>query len=159
MISIFSSKFDRLVSRYFEPLADRTGLKLVKVSHGIFEIAGKTFVVRIRLGTGHKTDFLVTLSSEKSKKDIADLSNEIGLGVIAEYYKQPLRSQDFASDEEIHSAFLEAANTTEALCLPYLLGIRDSVADILEFVEEKIASSGIRDKKYRFPPNVREEWL
>ncbi len=70
----------------FEPLAIRAGLPLRKLHDGVYELVGKEFVMRIRRGTGHGKDFLVTLSR---KDDVSDkpleLTGEVGLAVLAEY--------------------------------------------------------------------------
>ena len=156
---LFSSSFDKHVVRFFGPLAKQAHLQLRKVKEGIYEICGRSFVLRIRRGTGHRNDFLVTLSSKSDERgDIDDLSKEIGLGVIAEFSGRPLRERELRTEEETALAFEEAAASTAAFCLPYLLDLRSDLNALWEFIERKIETSGVRNKKYKFPHNVREEW-
>ena len=152
--------FEIGVADAFQPLAARVGLPLKKLRDGIYEMAGEEFAIRIRRGTGHGKDFLVTLSR---KEDVSDdplqLTGEVGLGVIAEFCGATadalaLRARDGSVD-----AFRSSAEAAEHFCLPYVLGRRADFAEIQRFVEDKIQKSGIRTKKFHFPPNVREEWI
>ena len=166
----FDSKFTRLdtsanifdegVTQFFEPLAKRIKLPLQKLKDGIYEIAGETFTMRIRRGIGHSRDFLVTLS-EKSSTPLSpdELGREVGLGVIAEFNGQKLGTHKLHTTEGYLAAFAEAAKAAERYCAPYLLDLRSHLGEIRRVVEQKIEDSGLRPKKHRFPPNVREEWL
>jgi hypothetical protein len=148
-------EFDNAVARCFQPFSERAGFPIRKLRDGIYEIAGQKFVMRIRRGTGHRKDFLVTLSRKASlSRDLDDLSHEIGLGVIAEYNGKQLQALG-----DYRREFAEAAKIAESLCLPYLLGTKTDFEDIQHFVERKVEESGIKTKSYHFPRNVREEWL
>ena len=126
-----------------------------KLRDGIYQIAGRDFAMRIRQGTGHRKDFVVTLAPKVSlPDDLDDLSQEIGLGVVAEYNGKPLQVRD-----DYQREFEEAAKTAETLLVPYLLETKTDFEEIRHFVECKVEESGIRTKKYHFPPNVREEWI
>ena len=46
----------------------------------------------------------------------------------------------------------------EMYCAPYLLGTKDDFEQIKSYVDGLIEKSGIREKKWNFPKNVREEW-
>ena len=85
--------------------------------------------------------------------------NEIGLGVIAEFGGEKLGPYKYHTGEGYLSAFRDQARAAEKFCVPYLLDLRSNFEDIREFVERKIMESGIREKKFHFPPNVREEWI
>jgi hypothetical protein len=148
-------EFDDAVAKFFKPLANRFEFPITKLRDGIYEITGGAFAVRIRQGTGHRKDFVVTLAPlVLLPDDLDDLSHEIGLGVVAEFNgKQLHECGDFQCD------FSEAAKFTELLCVPYLLGTKNDFGEIQYFVERKIEESGIQSKKYRFPRNVREEWI
>ena len=150
-----TGEFDDAADRFFLPLAKRAGLQIKKLCDGIYEIPGRTFVMRIRQGTGHRRDFLVTLAPKSSLPDnLDDLSQEIGLGVVAEYNGKQLQVQS-----DYHSDFAEAAKIAEMFCIPYLLDTKKDFEEIRRFVECKITESGLETKKYRFPHNVREEWI
>jgi hypothetical protein len=78
--------FEVGIADSFQPLAIRTGLPLRKLHDGVYELVCKEFVMRIRRGTGHGKDFLVTLSRKKVVSgDPLDLTGEVGLAVLAEY--------------------------------------------------------------------------
>ena len=62
MAQISGIYFDDAVTSLFKPVADRAGLELQKLPSGIYQIAGKGFVVRMRRGTGHLKEVLVTLA-------------------------------------------------------------------------------------------------
>ena len=67
-------EFDNAVARFFQPFSERAGFPKRKLRDGIYEIAGQEFVMRIRRGTGHRKDFLVTLSRKASlSRDLDDL--------------------------------------------------------------------------------------
>jgi hypothetical protein len=160
MSNIPSNTFDTLAARFFGPLAERAGLALRQVRDGIYEIAGQAFTVRIRRGTGHRKDFLVTLSPTRSgTEDFDDLRSEIGLGVLADYSERPLKPHPLDSLEDWQLAMGEAAEAARELCLPYLLGKQTDLEGVKQFIERRVEESGIRTKKYRFPRNVREEWI
>jgi hypothetical protein len=160
MEAMNDSAFDDAVVRFFGPLAVRANSSLQKLRDGIYQIAGTAFVVRIRRGTGHRKDFVVTLSPKKSgAEDLDDLSGEIGLGVFAEYHGRPLQMHELDSKKDWLLAFEEAARAAEVFCLPYLVGEQTDLQDVRHFIEQKVEESGIRTKKYHFPPKVREEWL
>lgn len=160
METVSNQQFGEAVVRFFQPLADRASLPLKKLREDIYEITGKGFILRIRRGTGHRKDFVVTLAPAESRsRDLDDLSDEIGLGVVTEYHGQELRAQDVSSLADFQSAVQDAAEMAGEFCLPYLLGTKTDYEEIRRFVERKVDESGIRTKQYNFPPNVREEWL
>jgi len=162
MFGASTNIFDEGVARFFGPLAERINLPLRKPKDGIYEITGSTFTMRIRRGIGHTRDFLVCLSEKGSRPEslaIDELGGEIGLGVIAEFYGEKLVVHALHTEEGYLKAFEEAAKATEKFCIPYLLDLRSNFGEIRDFVERKIEASGVRTKEYRFPPNVREEWL
>ncbi len=148
-------EFDDVVAQFFQPLANRVGFQLTKLRDGIYEIAGGMFAMRIRQGTGHRKDFVVTLAPKASlSDDLDDLGQEIGLGVVAEYNGKRLQETD-----DYQRDFSEAARIAELLCGPYLLDTKEDFGEIQHFVERKVEESGIKTKKYYFPRNVREEWI
>lgn len=153
-------RFEVLVVQCFSPIAKKAGLELKQLGKGVFEIKGSRFAVRIREGVGHARDFLVTLLAVKPlPDDFDDLTGEIGLGVIVEFCGGTLSDKDLFLPGRYRQAMNEAAAATEKFCLDFLLNRKDSLTDLRTFIEQKISKSGLRDKKCRFPPNVREEWL
>jgi hypothetical protein len=156
------AEFEAAVSATFAPLAERHNLKLSKVADGVFIIAGSRFNLRIRAGIGHdKRDFHVTLAPVASMSDdpYDFVQDEIGLAMVAKFQGHQMQTIDHSSADGYRTAFEYAARTTENVCLPYLTGDRDDFDDLKRFVEAEIQASGIRSKKYRFPKNVREEWI
>jgi hypothetical protein len=144
----------------FQPLAIRAELPLRKLHDGVYELVGKEFVMRIRRGTGHGKDFLVTLSRREDVSDNPlELTGEVGLAVLAEYGGATADALALTARDGSPGAFRRAAEAAERFCLPYLLGRRIDFADIQQFVEDKIQKSGAYTRKYHFPPNVREEWI
>jgi hypothetical protein len=152
--------FEVGIADSFQPLAIRTGLPLRKLHDGVYELVCKEFVMRIRRGTGHGKDFLVTLSRKKVVSgDPLDLTGEVGLAVLAEYNGATADALALRARDSSSGAFRRAAEAAEHFCLPYLLGRRIDFADIQQFVEDKIQKSGAYTRKYHFPPNVRKEWI
>ncbi|HUJ42108.1 MAG TPA: hypothetical protein VLW52_00750 [Opitutaceae bacterium] len=158
-MNISAAMFDELVTRFFAPLAKRAGLPLEALGEGIYEVAGSKFAMRIRRGTGHRKDFLVTLSLKQPEQNLDDLSGEIGLGVLADYRGRPLHAHALDSVEDWQLALEETARASEELCLPYLKGKQNDLDGVRRFIERKIDASGIRTERHRFPRNVREEWV
>jgi|GEM_PF-4346159 len=152
--------FEIGVADAFQPLAARAGLPLRKLREGIYEMAGKEFALRIRRGTGHGNDFLVTLSrKEDVSSDPFQLTGEVGLAVIAEYCGATADPLALTARNGSLVAFRSSAQAAEHFCLPYVLGSRADFAEVQGFVEDKIQKSGAQTKKFHFPPNVREEWI
>lgn len=78
--------FEKGVSECFLPLAQKTGLPLVKIYDGVYDIVGKGYRLRIRRGIGHGGGFLVTVSNQEvDPTDPIKIVDEIGLGRIASY--------------------------------------------------------------------------
>ncbi len=151
----WTKEFDDAVVRFFQPLANRFGFPLKRWRDGIYEITGRTFVMRIRQGMGHRKDFVVTLAPKMALPDnLDDLSREIGLGVIAEYSGEILQAKG-----DFQNQFEEAAKAAEIYCIPYLLETKKDFEEMRNFVKRRVEETGIKTKKYHFPRNVREEWI
>jgi hypothetical protein len=150
--------FDTLVRHFFQPLSARVGAPLKLLREGIYEIGGSAFVLRIRRGTGHSRDFLVTLSRRASGKSLDDLSDEIGLGVIAQYNQRSLRPHDLDSELDWKLALEEAAEAATAFCLPYLSNAQSDLSGVELFIRTKVEASGIKNKGFQFPSNVQKKW-
>jgi hypothetical protein len=154
--------FDAEVAHSFQPLADRAKLPLTKIKDGVYEMAGHSFVLRIRRGTGHARDFVVTLASRSSlSEDPEKLAGEIGLLNFAEVYGEQLNPHPLQTSAGYRKAFQEAADVAGKLCVPYLLGLRGDAdfAKVREHVDRKIAAAGGQWNDAKFIKNVRKEWL
>lgn len=154
-----TSTFNKAVARSFAPLAGDAKLAIQQLGDGIYEVPGKDFTMRIRMGTGHRKDILVTmLPTAERPADNDDLCKEIGLGVVAEFAGASLTELPIETEEEyLHSAdYLAAAADT--LLLPYLLGTRNDFAELKRFVAARSAKAVGEIPDYRFPKNVRKEW-
>lgn len=152
------AEFDALTRHYFEPLSARADAPLRLLREGIYEIAGSAFVLRIRRGAGHARDFLVTLSRRVSGRSLDDLSEEIGLGVIAQYNGRPLRPHDLDSELDWKLALEEAVEAATMFCLPYLLNTQSDLSGVELFIRAKVEASGISRERFQLPPNVQKKW-
>jgi hypothetical protein len=149
-----------MVRRHFGPIAEINGLPLRERRSGVHEITGHKFGLRIRYGQGHRNDFLITVFPLRTPPhDLDDLSDEIGLGIVAEFNGVPFHGMEVRNEDDAEKAFAVAAESSKSLVVPYLIGEKDEFAGLRQFVEEKIRQSGVREKKYKFPRNVREEWI
>jgi hypothetical protein len=155
----FLQEFNQAVLNRFGAMAESLDLKLKQLADGVFEIASQLYSLRIRLGTGHRVDFLVTLVDNKEKADDANaLTGEIGLGVIMEYYGTKLIESRQAAPQDIDAEIARMADLSQHYCVPFLSGKSADWVSIKEFVQTKIEKAGGNMKKYNFPKNVREEW-
>jgi len=151
--------FEIGVADSFRPLAVRAKLPLWKLHDGVYEILGNEFAMRIRRGTGHGKDFLVTLSRKTDlSTDPLELSGEVGLALFAEYAGATEEAATLTARDGSPSAFRRVAGAAERFCLPYLLGRRADFATVQQFVHDKVENARAGIKKYHFPSNVREEW-
>ncbi len=153
------AEFDRAVTVHFKPLAEGLGSNLGHPAKGMYEIVSGSFTLRVRLGTGHGIDILVTAVPTSSKSvDPSELQGEIGLGVITEFYGAKLETVRSNSREKIEPEVAKLSALSSKFISPFLIGKNTDWERIKAFVENKIADSGIRSKQYNFPKNVRKEW-
>lgn len=159
MSMTFEKIFDDLVVRYYGLIAIQIGLTLTRLADGIYEIAGKSFAMRMRRGTGHFPSFLITVSERKVvSRDLSDPTGEIGLGVIANFNNVSMPKGE-ARLADLEPIFAETAKVAERFGVPYILGEKTDLSEIREFIEKRIQEKGIREKKYHLPKNVRQEWI
>jgi hypothetical protein len=134
--------FEQGVANTFRPFAVRAGLPLRRLQDGVYEMSGCQFLMRIRRGTGHGKDFLITLSrKEHVSDDPMNLTGEIGLGVITEYNGKDETTAALALRDGSLPAFRIAAEAAEEFCLPYLLGEKSDFADLQQFLRDKVERS------------------
>ena len=148
------------VTTFFAPFVANTKLAIEELGEGIHEVQSKKFIMRIRRGTGHRNDILVTiLATAERPANNDDLSKEIGLAVLAEFRGETLAESPFDTEEAYLRAAAELARAAEKLILPYLLGHRTDFTDLKKFVAAR-AEKALREiPDYRFPKNVRKEWI
>jgi hypothetical protein len=160
MINISEELFDSEVRRAFKPISEQLGVPLEQVIQGVYQLGSHGYWLRIRRGTGHRKDFLITLSiREKSKEELSDAIDEVGLGVIVEYKGSQLPQSSLDSLDDWKAALEQASRNTQQFLSPYLTGECNDFDEILNYIERKVIDTGIRGKTFRFPRNVREEWL
>jgi len=152
--------FDKVVADVFRTLAVRSKSELRRIGEGVYEIEGHEFTTRIRRGTGHRKNILVTISPTTEKPtNLADLSGEIGLSVVAKFHGEKLTELSFDDEKEYLEYARNLANSAQKVLLPYLLGLRSDFSQIKEFVAKNAEESAEEVSKYRFPKNVRKEWI
>jgi hypothetical protein len=111
--------FETGVADSFKQLAIRAGLSLRKLHDGVDELVGREFAMRIRRGTGHGKDFLVTLSGREDVSDNPlELTGSVGLAVIAEYSGATADALALTARDSSLGAFRRAAEAAVRFCLP-----------------------------------------
>ena len=154
-----TTTFSTAVARSFAPLAANAKLTIRELGEGIHEVQGKDFTMRVRRGTGHRKDILVTLlPTAERPADHDDLSKEIGLGVVAEFVGESLPELPIDTEEEYLRSADYLAKAADKLLLPYLLGTRNDFAELKRFVADRADKAVGEIPDYRFPKNVRKEW-
>jgi hypothetical protein len=157
---ITSKTFDAAVSRHFKPIARRFSLPINRLKDGVYEIPSPYFIMRIRFGIGHGKSILVTLACVDEKPaDIDDESKEYGIGVIAAYNGEEMCTEQVDTIEDFLQQAERTARLAEEFGIPYILGQKSDFNEVKEFVRERIEKAVSKVKAYRFPKNVREEWL
>jgi hypothetical protein len=131
--------FDDAVTKSFASIATRTNSVVKRLAPDAFEISSEKFVLRIRYGTGHRKDVLVTLSpSNQRVMDVHNLRGEIGLGAIAKILGEYLTEPSFDDEKEYYQYVEYIAKVSERLLAPYLLGLKDD----FEQIEKSIRGRG-----------------
>lgn len=157
-----SKLFDKAVETHFEPLSRKLGLPLSKVQDGIYDIPSRQFIMRIRLDTGHHRGLNVSLRPasflefDENKPGI-----QLGIGCFIEFHGEDPRNTliEVSSDED----FLERARLLAVMAtkyaVPYLLGKGANWKTVSEMVQRQTEKDVEEINKYRFPKNVRKEWI
>lgn len=152
--------FDSVVPDLFASLAQRAKAGLRRVADGVYEIEAQGFTARVRYGTGHRKDILVTLLPTSEKPlELSDLSREVGLGAVAKFCGENLPELSFDNEEEYLAYASALAASAEKFLLPYLLGLRTDFSAIKEFVSKNAREGDREVSEFKFPKNVRKEWL
>jgi ABC-type tungstate transport system permease subunit len=152
--------FDLAVWRPFEPIAKRLKLPLSRLKDDLYEIQSPYFSVHIQYTKGHLgKGILATLfPTNEQPANANDKVRAFGVGVIAKYYGADMQTHLVTTEEEFFQQAEHIAKMAEMYCAPYLLGTKDDFEQIKSYVDGLIEKSGIREKKWNFPKNVREEW-
>jgi len=152
--------FDDAAARFFAPIASRAKLPFQSLGDGVYEIQSREFTMRVRRGTGHRKDILITLlPTVERSADLGDLSKEIGLGVIAKFRGENLAEPSLATQEEYFRYSENLAIASERLLVPYLQGNKTDFSEIKAFVAKNAEKAVSEIPEYRFPKNVRKEWI
>jgi hypothetical protein len=114
--------------------ANRAEAQFNRAVHGVYEVECPDFTARIRHGTGHRKGILVTLLPISEKPaDIADLTSEIGLGVIAEFHGGKLTEVPLNSEEDYLRVASLLAASAERFLLAYLLHLKNDFEQVKQF--------------------------
>ena len=154
--------FDEAVATFFEPIARRLALPLLKVRAGIYEIPSPHFIMRIWLDTGHRRGLNVILR-QTSVHDFDENKPGVqyGIGAFMQFHGERL-DQTFIevdSDKEFFKRAQLLAQAADLYGVPYLLGRGEDWEAVKEMISKKTAEDLNKIGEYRFPKNVRKEWI
>jgi hypothetical protein len=155
-----SELFDKAVKRFFEPMARRVNLPLSKVQEGAYEIQSAFFIMRIRLGTGHRRGLNVLLRPASLHEfDETEPGAEYGVGNFMLFEGEPWEDPTIETDADYLKRAEWLASAAERIGLPYLLGQGKNYEAVKEMVKRRTEEEAEKIKKYEFPQNMRKEWL
>jgi hypothetical protein len=155
-----SKLFEKAVTTFFAPIARNHDLPLSRVRDGVYEIASAYFVMRIRLDTGHRRGLNVLLRPASSCHfDENEPGTEYGIGNVMLLEGEEWKEQVIETDVDFLKRAEWLAKASERFGLPYLLGKGKDFEAIKKMVEKRTQNEAEKIKKYRFPKNVRKEWL
>ena len=157
-----SKLFDEGMKTYFLPFAQKHGLSWAKERDGVYDILSPYYILRIRLDTGHRRGANVILRPASHRVfDENDPTVQIGLRWFAEFYGK--KSQNLFNEVSDRESFLDQmrllALAAEQYAEPYLLGRGRNWDAIKEQIRAGAHQESEAIKQYRFPKNVRKEWL
>jgi hypothetical protein len=148
-----SELFDKAVGTFFKPLADRFGLPVVRVRHGIFDISSQHFIMRIRLHTGHHRGLNVILRPAAFRDfDENKPGNVLGITCFMEFHGES-REEIFieiSTDEQFLELARRLAMAAERYAVPYLLGEGKDWEAVRKMVERKTQEGVEKIKNYPF---------
>jgi len=157
-----SEIFDEAIARYFAPIAQEIGLPLETVDDGIYEIPSPHFILRIRLHTGHARGLNVIL--RRASFRVVDENEpfiQYGIGCFMEFRGEDLNKTfiDVDSDEDFMKQAQLSAQATKQHGVAYLVGEGKDFEAVQEIGKQKAQEAIEEIRKYRFPKNVRKEWI
>jgi hypothetical protein len=161
-----SELFDKVVAKFFAPIANKLELPIVKVTDYIYEIPSPHFIMRIRLHGGRHRGINVILR-KTSLRDFVD--NKAGFqldvgcfrlfnGEELKPYSPVLTDSDFLQQAQWLTAEAEHSG------VPYLLGLRDDFEAVQEFMAKRGEPEVQRQREMsasirrNMRGQVREEW-
>ena len=156
-----SQLFDKAVETHFEPLSRKLGLSLSKVREGVYEIPSQQYIMRIRLDTGHRRGLNVSLRPSFREFDENEPGIQLGIGCFIEFHGEDPHETliEVSCDKDfLERARLLAVAVTK-YAIPYLLGEGADWTAVNEMVRRKTEKDIEEMNKYRFPRNVRKEWI
>ena len=116
--------------------------------------------MRIRLHTGHKRGLNVLLRPASACKfDENEPGSEYGIGNFMLFKGAQLEEAVIETDEDFLKEAERLAQVAEQFGIPYLIGKGEDFDAIKEMVNQRTEEAVGEIRKYRFPKNVREEWL
>jgi hypothetical protein len=158
-----SQLFDEAVARYFRPQAERHGLSFTKIEDGIYDVGSGSFIMRIRLHTGHARGLNVMMRSSEFLNFGDDTHTPgvmYGIGCFIEHAGQDWR--EFFIEVDSNETFLRQAEilaqAAERFLIPYLLGHRNDFCAIKANWDAKAARELEDLKKLKFPSFVQKRW-
>lgn len=154
--------FDGAVETFFEPFARKLGLPLSKVRDGVYDISSQHFIMRIRLGTGHRRGLNVILRPASFREfDENKPGIQLGIGCFIEFHGENPQDTfiEVSTDEDFIEQTRRLAIAAEQYAMPYLLGEGKEWATIKDMIERKTEKDVEEIKKHRYPKNVRKEWI
>jgi hypothetical protein len=157
-----SQLFDKAVETFFAPFARKLGLPLSRVRDGVYDIPSPHFIMRIRLHIGHARGLNVILRPATFREfDENALGVQLGIGCFIKFHGENSRDTliDVFNDEEFVEEARLLAIAAEKYAVPYLRGEGKDWASVKEMVARKTEKDVAEIKKYRFPKNVRKEWI
>ena len=155
-----SHLFDEAVKIFFAPFAQTLSLLLSKIRDGVYEIQSPYFIMRIRLHTGHRRGLNV-LFRPASLRDFDENQpgGEYGIGNFALYHGQRIEEPIIETDADFLNVAENLGKAARQFGTPYLLGAGGDWEAIKEMASGRNEESIEEIKQYRFPKNVRKEWL
>ncbi|HTS16384.1 MAG TPA: hypothetical protein VMP11_02315 [Verrucomicrobiae bacterium] len=157
-----SQLFVKAVEAYFEPIARKLGLPLCKVRDGVYDIPSQYFIMRVRLDTGHRRGLNVILRPSSFREFDENQPNiQLGIGNFIQFHGE--NPQDTLIEVSSDESFLDRARLLAVAAAkyaePYLRGQGTDWSSVSEMVRRKTEKDVVEIRKYRFPKNVRKEWI
>lgn len=157
-----SKIFDQTVAKFFEPIARKLGLSLVRVMEGVYEIYSPYFIMRIRLDTGHSRRGLNVILREASHREFDERAPYIqyDIGCFTQFYGEKLEDTfiDVLTDEDFIKQAQLLAQAAERYGAPYLLGQGKDFEIIKEVYRKKGAEAAKKWENVQFPSFVKKGW-
>lgn len=162
-----SKLFDQAVAKFFEPIALKLRLPLVKIRDGIYEMQSPYFIMRVRLHNGHARGFNVILR-QASMRDFDERKPDIqySIGCFILFQGEDLKQimVEVNTDEDFLKQAKLLAEATERFGVPYLLGQKNDFEAVREFMKKRGEPELERIKQLqrnieRNLPFVRQEWI